>query len=267
MPKRGGLGKGLEAIFGDIDGLEDHNRVVTISVDIIESNPYQPRESFDDKAIDELAESIREKGIIQPIIVRENGDKYQIVAGERRFIAAKRAGLKTIPALIKNVEDEEAAEIALIENIQRKDLNPIEEAKAYKNLIDAFHYTQEELAKRIGKDRATIANSLRLLSLPDSIIQKVKAGLLTAGHARAILSVKDESIQRKLADEIVNKKLSVRDAEVLAKKKSLEELPKEVNKLKELFDNVKIKRIGKKFKVEFSFDSEDELIEFARNML
>ncbi len=260
MPKKGGLGKGLEALFGELDDFEKENRITTIALDLIESNPFQPRENFDEKGIEELAESIKEKGVIQPIIVREHGDKYQIVAGERRFLAAKKAGLSSIPAIIKDITDEESAEIALIENVQRKDLNPIEEALAYKRLIENFHYTQEELAKRIGKDRATIANSLRLLNLPEEIIEKIKRGLITAGHARAILSLKDEGEQKRLAEEIIEKKLSVRESERLAKNR--EDLPEEFKILSSIFKNVKLRRSGKRFKVEFVFDDISELRDF-----
>ncbi len=265
MPKKGGLGKGLEAIFGELNELEKDNKIIAISLEIIEKNPFQPRESFDDKGIKELAESIKEKGIIQPIIVREHEDKYQIVAGERRFLAAKLAGLKSIPAIVKNISDEESAEIALIENVQRKDLNPIEEALAYKRLIDKFGYTQEELAKKIGKDRATITNSLRLLNLPDEIMEKLKSGLISAGHARAILSLKNEDEQKVLANEIIKRKLSVREAEKAAKARVVD-IPEEVEALKEKFENMKVKITNKKFKLEFVFNNLDDLRDFANRI-
>ncbi len=266
MPKKGGLGKGLEALFGELDELEKEDKVITVSLELIEKNPFQPRESFDDKGIKELAESIKEKGVIQPIIVRENGDKYQIVAGERRFLAAKLAGLKSIPAIVKNISDEESAEIALIENVQRKDLNPIEEALAYKSLINKFGYTQEELAKKIGKDRATITNSLRLLNLPDDIIEKLKNGLISAGHARAILSLKNEDDQKILADEIIKRKLSVREAEKAAKAQVVADIPEEIEVLKKKFENMKVRITNKKFKLEFVFNSLDDLKNFANRI-
>ncbi len=267
MPKKGGLGKGLEAIFGEIDELDKDNRVTTISLELIERNPFQPRDTFDKKAIEELALSIKEKGVIQPIIVREKGDKYQIVAGERRYLAAKEAGLKSIPAIIKNVSDRESAEIALIENIQRKNLNPLEEAKAYKSLMENFGYTQEEVAKKVGKDRATIANSLRLLNLPDEIKEKIKKGVITAGHARAILSLKDTEKQKELAEKIVEKRLSVREVEKLTKRgENEDEFPEAALELKKVFKIVKLKKSGKRFKVELLFDSEDELINFVRKL-
>ncbi len=265
MPKKGGLGKGLEAIFGELNELEKDNKVIAISLEIIEKNPFQPRENFDDKGIKELAESIKEKGIIQPIIVREHEDKYQIVAGERRFLAAKLAGLKSIPAIVKNISDEESAEIALIENVQRKDLNPIEEALAYRRLIDKFGYTQEELAKKIGKDRVTITNSLRLLNLPGEIIEKLKSGLISAGHARAILSLKNENEQKVLANEIVKRKLSVREAEKAAKSQVVD-MPEEIEALKEKFENMKVKITNKKFKLEFVFNSLEDLRDFANRV-
>ena len=264
MPKRGGLGKGLEAIFGGIEELDRKDSVTTISIDLLEKNPFQPRETFDEKTIRELAESIREKGLIQPIIVRELGEKYQIVAGERRFLAAKLLGLKSIPAIIKDISEKESAEIALIENIQRKNLNPIEEAIAYKRLIENFNYTQEELSRKIGKDRATVANSLRLLNLPKDIIEKIKKGQLTAGHARAILSIKEKDKQRKLAEEIVKKKLSVREAEKLSKNHSYGLFVEEVNRLKELFEDVKLKKSGKRLKIELTFKNEEELKKFIK---
>ncbi len=266
MPKKGGLGKGLEAIFGELDELEKDNKVVAISLELIDKNPFQPREDFDEKGVKELAESIKEKGIIQPIIVRENGDKYQIVVGERRFIAARMAGLKSIPAIVKDISDEESAEIALIENIQRKDLNPVEEALAYKRLIDNFGYTQEELAKKIGKDRATIANGLRLLNLPDDIKEKLKRGLISAGHARAILSLRDEADQKRLADEIIKRKLSVREAEKAAKTRIVIDIPEEIELLKEKFENMKVKITSKKLKLEFVFDNLDDLRDFANKI-
>ncbi len=264
MPKRGGLGKGLEAIFGGIEELDRKDSVTTISIDLLEKNPFQPRETFDEKTIKELAESIREKGLIQPIIVREVGEKYQIVAGERRFLAAKLLGLKSIPAIIKDISEKESAEIALIENIQRKNLNPVEEAIAYKRLIENFNYTQEELSRKIGKDRATVANSLRLLNLPKDIIEKIKKGQLTAGHARAILSIKEKDRQRKLAEEIVKKKLSVREAEKLSRNHSYGLFVEEVNRLKELFEDVKLKKSGKRLKIELTFKNEEELKKFIK---
>lgn len=264
MPKKGGLGKGLEAIFGGIEELDRKDSVTTISIDLLEKNPFQPRETFDEKTIKELAESIREKGLIQPIIVREVGEKYQIVAGERRFLAAKLLGLKSIPAIIKDISEKESAEIALIENIQRKNLNPVEEAIAYKRLIENFNYTQEELSRKIGKDRATVANSLRLLNLPKDIIEKIKKGQLTAGHARAILSIKEKDRQRKLAEEIVKKKLSVREAEKLSRNHSYGLFVEEVNRLKELFEDVKLKKSGKRLKIELTFKNEEELKKFIK---
>ena len=264
MPKKGGLGKGLEAIFGEIENIENEDRVINIAIDLIEKNPYQPRETFDEKSIEELAESIKEKGIIQPIIVREKEDKYQIVAGERRFLAAKRAHLTSIPAIVKNFTDKEAAEIALIENIQRKDLNPIEEALAYKRLIDNFGYTQEEVAKRVGKDRATIANSLRLLKLPDEIIQMLKKGEISQGHARAILALKDEKSQKELAKKIKDKKLTVRETErEVYQNQQIEQLKELEEKLKRTLSiPVKIKVKNNRYSLEIKFNSVKELNEF-----
>ncbi|WP_022669991.1 ParB/RepB/Spo0J family partition protein [Hippea alviniae] len=264
MPKKGGLGKGLEAIFGEIENIENEERIINIAIDLIEKNPYQPRETFDDKSIEELTESIKEKGIIQPIIVREKEDKYQIVAGERRFIAAKRAGLTSIPAIVKNFTDKEAAEIALIENIQRKDLNPVEEALAYKRLMENFGYTQEEVARKVGKDRATIANSLRLLKLPEEILNMLKKGEISQGHARAILALKDENSQKELAKKIRDKKLTVREAErEVYQNQQIEELKKLEEKLKNAINTpLKIKIRDGKYSLEIKFDNIDKLNEF-----
>ncbi len=261
MPKNDTrLGRGLSAIFGDIESIEDENKIETISLELIVKNPYQPREEFDDDDLRELSESIKEKGVIQPIIVRQMEDKYEIVAGERRFLAAKIAGLKSIPAIVKNISNKESAEIALIENLQRKDLNPIEEAFAYKNLMEKFGYTQEEVAKRVSKDRATIANTLRLLNLPKEIINMLKRREITAGHARAILSLKNETAQKELAKDIKDKKLSVRDAEEKAKSVKIENNYEEYEKkLKAIFPRAAIKYKNNKGKIEIFFKDEEEL--------
>ncbi len=261
MPKNDSrLGRGLSAIFGDIENIEDESKIETISLDLIVKNPYQPREEFNKKELEELSESIKEKGVIQPILVRQVEDKYEIIAGERRFLAAKMAGLNSIPAIVRNISDRESAEIALIENLQRKDLNPIEEAFAYKNLIEKFNYTQEEVAKNISKDRATVSNTLRLLNLPKEIIDMLKKGEITAGHARAILSLKDEDLQKSLASEIKEKKLSVRDAEAKAKNiGSMPEYKQYEEKLKTVFENAKIRYKNNKGKIEITFKDEEEL--------
>jgi ParB family chromosome partitioning protein len=261
MPKNDSrLGRGLSAIFGDIENIEDESKIETISLELITKNPYQPREEFDTEALSELAESIKEKGVIQPILVRMVEDKYEIIAGERRYLAAKMANLKSIPAVVRNVSDKESAEIALIENLQRKDLNPIEEAFAYKNLMEKFLYTQEDVAKKVGKDRATVANTLRLLNLPKEVIEMLKKNEISAGHARAILSLKDEISQKELAKNIKEKKISVREAEEKAKQnKDIYEYKKYEKKLKSIFDKASIKHKKNKGIIEIEFKDENEL--------
>ena len=191
-----------------------------VDLDLIKPNPEQPRRRFTENALEELAQSIRENGIIQPIVLRQSGSGYEMVAGERRWRAAQRAGLRKIPAVVREVADEKTLEFALIENIQRQELNAIEEARAYKKLIETFDLTQEMLAQRVGKDRVLIANHLRLLKLPSDIQNLVEEEKLSAGHARAILMADDISDQRRLAREIIDKSLSVREAERIAKRYS-----------------------------------------------
>ncbi len=263
MPKNDSrLGRGLSAIFGDINNSED--KIDNISVDLIVKNKNQPRSKFDKKSLKELAESIKEKGVLQPILVRAQGEKYEIIAGERRFLAAKMANLEYIPAIVKELGDEESAEIALIENLQRENLNPVEEALAYKGLMDKFGYTQETLAKKVGKERTTISNTIRLLSLPDEIIEMLKNGDLSAGHARAILSLSDNSSRLEMAKKIKSKKMSVRDAEKAAKKENgtdSNNLHKYEEKLRKILNDSKVKIALKKGmgKIEIRFKSEEEL--------
>ena len=222
MAKKG-LGKGLESLFENdsIPALsEDTEKQETteIKLSMIEPNPNQPRNYFDPDALETLAESIAEHGLIQPITItpQKNG-RYMIVAGERRWRAAKKAGLTSIPALIKELTDEEIAKIALIENLQREDLNPIEEALGYKSLIDDYSLTQEAVSKIIGKSRSAVANSLRLLVLDDEIQKLLVDGSLTGGHARALLSVENENERNLFAKRIIEEGLNVRQAETLAK--------------------------------------------------
>ncbi len=226
MTTRQALGRGLSALVpeqpaaaANISGANisgDHFREVEI--DLIKPNSEQPRSRFTESALEELAQSIRENGIIQPVVLRRSGSGYELVAGERRWRAAQRAGLRKIPAVVREVADEKTLELALIENIQRQELNPIEEAKAYKKLIETFDLTQEKLAERIGKDRVLIANHLRLLKLPLDIQKLVEEEKLTAGHGRAILSIVEIAEQRRLAREVIDRSLSVREAERIAKR-------------------------------------------------
>lgn len=199
------------------DDKEQLKAEVMININLIEPNKNQPRKEFNEKALNELAESIKQFGVIQPIILQKREKTYEIIAGERRWRAAKLAGIKEIPAIIKNYTEKEIVEIALIENIQREDLNPIEEALAYKNLIDEYKLTQEELADRISKSRTAITNTMRLLKLCDNVQQMLIDGQLSGGHARALIAVEDEKLQYKLALKIFDDRLSVRETEKLVK--------------------------------------------------
>jgi len=217
--ERKALGKGLSSLI-PLGAKSDNskNSQMQIPLSDLVANPNQPRKLFDKSAIDELAASIEEKGILQPILVRPiGGGKYEIIAGERRFRASQSLGLDSVPVIIKDVDEQETLEMALIENLQRQDLNPIEEALAYKELLGKFQYTQDELAKHIGKDRSSIANSLRLLKLPDNIREQIISGALTMGHARALLGIDVPEIQKKVAEKIVGENLSVRDIEDLVR--------------------------------------------------
>ena len=217
MAKKGGLGKGLDAIFHD-NARSDENGAVELNINELEPNRAQPRKNFSDEAMRELADSIAQHGVLQPLLVRPLlSGGYQIVAGERRWRASRMAGLTTVPALIKELTDSEVMQIALIENLQREDLNPIEEALAFRSLINDYDMTQEECAGQIGKSRSAVANSLRLLDLPDAVVAMVAGGDLSAGHARAILSLIKEEDKLTLANRIVEKSMSVREAEAAAK--------------------------------------------------
>ena len=219
MAKKSGLGRGLDALFTDnsVDSSEN-NSPVTLKLNEIEPNKEQPRKTFDEKALSELASSIERNGVLQPLLVRSMADgSYQLVAGERRWRASRIAGLTEVPVVIKEMSDEQAMEIALIENLQREDLNPIEEAEGLQLLIERYNLTQEEAAARVGRSRPAIANALRLLGLPDEIRTLTKEGKISAGHARALLSFEKKSDMVSVANTIAEKNLSVRDIEKLAK--------------------------------------------------
>jgi ParB family chromosome partitioning protein len=211
------LGRGLSALLGDEDR-SGKEVLLELDLDIIEPNASQPRTSFTETKLEELAQSIKVNGVVQPIIVRKKGAKYEIVAGERRWRASQRAGLRKIPAIVKEIKDEKILELALIENIQRQELNAIEEARAYKNLVETVGLTQEMIAERVGKNRTVITTFLRLLKLPDDIQNLVVEEKISAGHARAILMAEDIDLQRELAKKIVAMSLSVRETEKAAKK-------------------------------------------------
>ena len=278
MEKRPALGKGLSALIPD---LPEPIRASPVEADIdrLEPNDFQPRGDVDEAGLQELAQSIRTNGIIQPIVVRRVGDRFQIIAGERRWRAAKIAGLLRVPVLVREVapgNERSLLEMALIENIQRQDLNPIDEALAYRRLADEFHLKQEDIASAVGKDRATVANFLRLLKLPDEVRSEVASGRLSMGHARSLLSLTDEADQRRIARDVIARGLSVREAEALVKKlvdsarperAVVEPKPADVHtraaeeRLKLLLGTrVRIVRQGAKGRIEIDFVSEAELI-------
>ena len=276
--RRKALGKGLEALIHEtVESSPVHGRaVITVDIKRIRSNPHQPRRHFSEKALDELRRSIEEKGLIQPIVVCSNvggEETYQLVVGERRLRAAKLAGLKEIPCVVMDIEtDEELLEVALIENIQRENLNPIDEAQAYKALIEKFGITQEEISIRVGKNRTTIANFIRLLGLSSRIKEMIAEGVLNAGSARALLSLEDPGLREKLAERIVKEGMSVRTVEKLVKKMNcaspklpvqkrtdpiIERLCEEMREY--LGTAVSIKHGKKKGRIEIEFYTDDDL--------
>ena len=218
--KIGGLGKGLSAIFSEND-TEDKNEVVSLKISQIEPNRNQPRRNFDEDALSELAQSIKEHGVLQPILVRPMiYGGYQIVAGERRYRASRLAGLTEIPAIIRELSDSETMQIALIENLQRRDLSPLEEAQGYRKLMDEYGFSQEDVARTVGKSRSAVANTIRLLGLPDEVKELLEQGKISAGHARALLSADHDDTIIEAAGKIVKEGLSVRETEKLVKKLS-----------------------------------------------
>lgn len=226
MSKKG-LGKGLGALIPGIDPTErERQGVVELEIGQIKPNPDQPRKEFDEVRLEELALSIKEHGIVQPVIVRKVGDGYELVAGERRWRAAQLAGLTKVPALVREFTEAERMEIALIENLQREDLNPLEEAEAYRALMDAFGLTQEALAKRLGRSRSQVANTLRLLQLPDRVQEEIRAGRLSMGHAKVLGGVEDPAELVALAEKVVSEGLSVRELEELLRPREKRERPR-----------------------------------------
>lgn len=212
------LGRGLSALLGDAPAEKTETSINEVDIDLIDPNPDQPRTRFVESALDELAKSIESNGIVQPVVVRRKGIRYQIVAGERRWRAAQRAGLRRVPVTVRDIADEKLLEIALIENIQRQELNPVEEARAYRKLIDTIGFTQEELSDRVGKERSLIATSLRILKLPQDILQLIEEEKLTAGHGRALLLSDDVATQRQVARSVIEHWLSVRETERMIKR-------------------------------------------------
>lgn len=211
------LGRGLGSLFDESEIIDENDTIKSLRITQVEPNKNQPRHKFDKEKIEELSESIKEHGVIQPIIVVKNNDMYKIVAGERRWRAAKKAGLKEIPAVIRNYSEFQVAQISLIENLQRENLNPIEEALGYQTLINKYNMTQEDVSGKLGKSRSAIANSIRLLSLDSPIQQKLISGEISSGHARALLSVESPEVRLSLLESIISKNLNVRQAEALAK--------------------------------------------------
>lgn len=282
-----GLGKGLDALIpngintkskNDVNKveIEEKSGETLVNITKIEPNREQPRKKFDEDSLEELAESIKQFGLLQPIIVQDKKNYYEIIAGERRWRAAKKAGLKEIPVIIKNLTEREIVEISLIENIQRENLNPIEEAQAYKRLLTEFNLKQDEVAERVAKSRTAVTNSMRLLKLCENVQQMVIAGTLSTGHARALITIEDPEQQSEIAKRIIDEKLSVRDVEKLVKNlgkpvknrkvissdKSLEAIYKDIeeNLKQKLSTKVSITSKGNGVgKIEIEFYSHDDL--------
>lgn len=272
MAKRSGLGRGLGALISEANAESGSAPETTLPIDQIQRNPKQPRKNFDQQALEELADSIRQNGVLQPILVRKKGSAYEIVAGERRYQACKLAGIKEMPVVIREIDDAEVFQLALIENLQRADLSPLEEARGYRQLLDSKNLTQEALAKILSKSRSAIANTLRLIDLPDEVQQMIEQGLLTAGHARAILSVPSEEGRVALAQKVVKEALTVRQTERLAplfsgeveEKKPRVPAPqtfkRAARQLRQMLEtNVKVKQVRGKNKIEIEFKDEEEL--------
>ena len=272
MAKKSGLGRGLNALISEANAETGNEPEAVLSISEIVRNPNQPRKTFDEDKLAELADSIRQNGVLQPILVRRKGQKYEIVAGERRYQASKLAGLKEIPAVVREIDDDKVFQLALIENLQRSDLSPIEEAKGYKQLLTSRSLTQEELAEILSKSRSAVANTLRLMDLPVEVQHMMEQGLLTAGHARAILAVPSEEGRIKLAKKVVTESLTVRQTENLAPLFSVEHtetrtrvaapqsFKRAARELRKMLDtNVKVKQVRGKNKIEIEFKDEDEL--------
>jgi ParB family chromosome partitioning protein len=273
MPKRKALGKGLSLLIPETEDLpRQESGFFECPVEAIEPNPYQPRQSFQSPAFDELVESVREKGIITPLLVTKTEGGYRLIAGERRWRAAQKAGLETVPVVVKEVSPIESLELALIENIHRKDLNPIEEAQAYRRWLEDTDTTQDILAKKLGKDRSTVANMLRLLKLPKVVQQDLVEDRLSMGHARVLAGLKTPEEQRALRDLIIKKSLSVRQTEALATRKQGSRRAKSgkeeeeyyyrsltENLRRDLGTKVEIRKRGKKGSIIIHFYSDEEL--------
>ena len=286
MAKKGGLNKnnGFDNLFSENSAFDNANSTVTLGINEIEPNRDQPRKQFDEKALEELSKSIEQNGIIQPLLVRPMLDgSYQLVAGERRWRAARMAGLTEVPVTIREMTDEEASVFALIENLQREDLNPVEEAQGLKSLIETYGFTQEETADRVGKSRVAVTNTLRLLKLPASVLKLLGEGKLTAGHSRALLSLDDEKEMLKIAETAISQELSVRQVEKMVKYALQGEKPtpkKREKKRDKYYDEVEIaltNTLGRKVKIylsnsghkgtlEFEFFGKEDLTKLAKDI-
>ena len=283
MAKQRGLGKGLDALFADNNTAESEG-AVSLKLTEIEPNRGQPRKRFDEEALAQLAESIREHGVIQPLLVKPltNGS-YQLVAGERRWRAARMAGLSEVPVIIKDLSEQETMEIALIENLQREDLNPIEEALGYEELMNTFGFTQDQVAKRVGRSRSAVANALRLTGLPEAVLPLVEDGTLSAGHARALLAFEDEEAIVETAELAVKKGLTVRDLEKRSRQRKQEKKAPEgkgkplfsrdsyfdemeIALREELHRKIKIVADGEKGTLQIDFYSKEELRDIAARL-
>lgn len=270
MVKKTGLGKGMAALLPVVE--DEGRQYFSCPIEDVRPNKNQPRKTFSPEKLEELAASIREKGIIQPLVVRKKGDHYELIAGERRWRAAQKAGLREVPVVIQDVSEATALEMALIENIQREDLNAVEEAEAYHALMENFSLTQEELAKRVGKDRSTVANSLRLLKLSPELKRDIVEERLAMGHARTLLSLESAEQVKKAREEILKGHLTVREAENLVKRLKLNRAPREkkkendphaadlVEQLQRRFlTRIGIRRSGRGGKIEIAYGNQDEL--------
>ncbi|MBN2466525.1 MAG: ParB/RepB/Spo0J family partition protein [Deltaproteobacteria bacterium] len=278
MGKRRALGKGLDALFPDISSEMEEQRdgaTITCPIESIQPNPYQPRKTFDPDRLGELISSIRSSGVIQPLVVRKHPDGFELIAGERRWRAAIKAGLREVPIVIKNVSNDQALQLSLVENLQRENLNPIEEANAYRQLAEEFNFSQESIAEIVGKNRSTITNTLRLNRLPENMKNDLASGRISPGHARAILSLEANADKNRLYQEILKRNLSVRQAEAAAKRLSKQKsaparakgdaqtsfLREKLQRL--LGTQVRIVKRGNRGKIEISFFSEEELERLA----
>ena len=273
--KRPALGRGLSALIPDSPPPplreREPGRPVELDLDLLAPNPQQPRTQIDDGSLEDLAQSIRAHGVIQPIVVRRAGDRYEVVAGERRWRAAQRAGLLKVPVVVRDIPDTKLLEIALIENIQREDLNPIEEAQAYRRLVDELHMTQDAIAAAVGKDRTSVANFMRLLRLPDELRHDLASGTLTMGHARALLALEDDAAQRRVGREVIARGLSVRETESLVRRAAAPIVPPAPLKIDPntraaedrlkiaLGTRARIVRKGRGGRIEIEFRDEEEL--------